>query len=234
MDPLERNHATKRPAKRDGQLMLGPGGPHQRQRLPEPNRSQCVSHSGRMLLGGIKTYAPNRKAKTSMNDKITEAHRNRDPPDPPFSRGPHARSPARTSDAQTPPRSHRTRPSPPMGRLLARHGTLEPPGSRRLLATAPARLPKRHALAQGPQNPRRPTLVRVPAASGNSTAPGSSAAPWPNCSTTTSGSSPKDTLYRCHDRLLVDREALFTHIRDRWSGLFNVRYDILLYDLTST
>lgn len=54
MDPLEKNHATKQPAKHDGQLMLGLGGPHQRQRLPEPNRSQCVSLLGRMLLSAIK------------------------------------------------------------------------------------------------------------------------------------------------------------------------------------
>ena len=44
----------------------------------------------------------------------------------------------------------------------------------------------------------------------------------------------KDTLYRCHDRLLDHREALFTHLKDRWSGLFGASYDILLYDLTST
>lgn len=54
MDPLETNHATRRPLKRDGQLMLGLGGPHQRQRLPEPNRSQCVSLLGRMMLVAIK------------------------------------------------------------------------------------------------------------------------------------------------------------------------------------
>jgi transposase len=43
-----------------------------------------------------------------------------------------------------------------------------------------------------------------------------------------------DTLYRCHDRLLVHREALFTHLKERWAGLFGASYDILLYDLTST
>jgi transposase len=43
-----------------------------------------------------------------------------------------------------------------------------------------------------------------------------------------------DTLYRCHDRLLVHREALFSHLKERWSGLFGASYDILLYDLTST
>lgn len=43
-----------------------------------------------------------------------------------------------------------------------------------------------------------------------------------------------DTLYRCHDRLLEHREALFRHLKDRWAGLFGATYDILLYDLTST
>ena len=54
MDPLETNHATRRPLKRDGQLMLGLGGPHQRQRLPEPNRSQCVTLLAKMLLVAVK------------------------------------------------------------------------------------------------------------------------------------------------------------------------------------
>lgn len=44
----------------------------------------------------------------------------------------------------------------------------------------------------------------------------------------------KDTLYRCHDHLLEHREPLFAHLKDRWAGLFGARYDILLYDLTST
>ena len=42
------------------------------------------------------------------------------------------------------------------------------------------------------------------------------------------------TLYRCHDLLLVHKEALFAHLRSRWSDLFAASYDILLYDLTST
>jgi hypothetical protein len=42
------------------------------------------------------------------------------------------------------------------------------------------------------------------------------------------------TLYRCHDLLLAHREALFAHLRARWSDLFAASYDILLYDLTST
>jgi transposase len=43
-----------------------------------------------------------------------------------------------------------------------------------------------------------------------------------------------DTLYRAHDRVLKHRDALFAHLRQRWVALFNVRYEVLLYDLTST
>lgn len=44
----------------------------------------------------------------------------------------------------------------------------------------------------------------------------------------------KDTLYRCHDRLLKHKKELFEHLRARWEDLFGARYDVLLYDLTST
>jgi len=48
------------------------------------------------------------------------------------------------------------------------------------------------------------------------------------------GLAQKDNLYRCLDKLLPHREALFQHLRQRWEGLFQVRFDVLLYDLTST
>jgi len=41
-------------------------------------------------------------------------------------------------------------------------------------------------------------------------------------------------LYRCHDRLLEHKEALFHHLTERWRDLFAARFDLLLYDLTST
>lgn len=44
----------------------------------------------------------------------------------------------------------------------------------------------------------------------------------------------KDTLYRCLDKLLEHRTALFRHLRSRWEGLFAVKFEVLLYDLTST
>jgi transposase len=44
----------------------------------------------------------------------------------------------------------------------------------------------------------------------------------------------KDRLYRCLDRLLVHKKELFLFLKDRWRNLFNARFDVLLYDLTST
>src|SRR6202047_4957545 len=41
-------------------------------------------------------------------------------------------------------------------------------------------------------------------------------------------------LYRCHDRLLEHKQALFDHLTGRWRGLFTAGFDLLLYDLTST
>jgi transposase len=41
-------------------------------------------------------------------------------------------------------------------------------------------------------------------------------------------------LYDCHDLLLKHKEALFTHLSERWIDLFNAKFDVLLYDLTST
>ena len=41
-------------------------------------------------------------------------------------------------------------------------------------------------------------------------------------------------LYACHDRLLEHKAALFDHLVGRWRDLFNARFDVLLYDLTST
>ena len=43
-----------------------------------------------------------------------------------------------------------------------------------------------------------------------------------------------DTLYRALDRVLAHKEALFVHLRQRWSDLFGATFDVLLYDLTST
>ncbi len=44
----------------------------------------------------------------------------------------------------------------------------------------------------------------------------------------------KNALYRCLDRLLPHKQALFSHLRQRWADLFGASFDVLLYDLTST
>jgi hypothetical protein len=43
-----------------------------------------------------------------------------------------------------------------------------------------------------------------------------------------------DKLYRCLDRLLVHKEGFFSALKARWQSLFDVSFDVLLYDLTST
>ena len=42
------------------------------------------------------------------------------------------------------------------------------------------------------------------------------------------------TLYRCLDHLVAHKQALFSYLQERWRSLFDARFDILLYDLTST
>ena len=43
-----------------------------------------------------------------------------------------------------------------------------------------------------------------------------------------------DTLYRCLDKLLPHKEAMFGFLQQRWKDLFQAEFDVLLYDLTST
>jgi transposase len=48
------------------------------------------------------------------------------------------------------------------------------------------------------------------------------------------GLAQKDHLYRCLDKVLEHRPALFEHLRRRWEDLFGAKFEVLLYDLTST
>jgi IS4 transposase len=45
---------------------------------------------------------------------------------------------------------------------------------------------------------------------------------------------PLQSLYRCLDKVLLHKQALFIWLRDQWESLFGVQFDVLLYDLTST
>jgi transposase len=44
----------------------------------------------------------------------------------------------------------------------------------------------------------------------------------------------KDKLYRCLDRLLEHKRDFFSYLNKTWQMLFDVRFEVLLYDLTST
>lgn len=44
----------------------------------------------------------------------------------------------------------------------------------------------------------------------------------------------KDKLYRCLDKVVVHKTELFSFLRQRWQALFQAKFDVLLYDLTST
>ena len=44
----------------------------------------------------------------------------------------------------------------------------------------------------------------------------------------------KNTLYRCLDKLIEHKDALFKFLVQRWGELFGAKFDVLLYDLTST
>ena len=44
----------------------------------------------------------------------------------------------------------------------------------------------------------------------------------------------KNTLYRCLDKLVAHKDDLFKFLCVRWGELFEVAFDVLLYDLTST
>ena len=106
-----------------------------------------------------------------------------------------------------------------MGRMLARNGTLGPPRPRRLLATATP--PSRKGT---PWLKVLKTLVAY-----RLLAPGSEwnlHRSWFDRSAMADllddnfRLAAKDTLYRSHDRLLEHREALFTHLRERWISVF--------------
>jgi transposase len=44
----------------------------------------------------------------------------------------------------------------------------------------------------------------------------------------------KNALYRTLDKVLEHKRALFSHLQERWQDLFGAKFDVLLYDLTST
>ncbi len=41
-------------------------------------------------------------------------------------------------------------------------------------------------------------------------------------------------LYECHDKLVAHKAALFVHLTARWRDLLGAKFEVILYDLTST
>lgn len=48
------------------------------------------------------------------------------------------------------------------------------------------------------------------------------------------GLAQKDKLYRVLDKLTEHKKELFSFLQSRWKDMFNAKFDVLLYDLTST
>lgn len=44
----------------------------------------------------------------------------------------------------------------------------------------------------------------------------------------------KNRLYQCLDKILPYKDELCTYLKNRWETLFDIEYEVLLYDLTST
>jgi hypothetical protein len=44
----------------------------------------------------------------------------------------------------------------------------------------------------------------------------------------------KNRLYQCLDKILPYKDELCQYLKERWETLFDINYDVLLYDLTST
>ena len=44
----------------------------------------------------------------------------------------------------------------------------------------------------------------------------------------------KDRLYRCLDRIVQYKDELCKYLKDQWQMMFDLEYDVLLYDITST
>jgi hypothetical protein len=42
----------------------------------------------------------------------------------------------------------------------------------------------------------------------------------------------KDNLYRCLDNLLAHKTHLFSFLQQRWTTLFEAKFEVMLYDLT--
>ncbi len=63
------------------------------------------------------------------------------------------------------------------------------------------------------------------AANGACIVSGFYAALWPTCWAKMPGWRKSTSWYRCHDRLLVHKQAVFDHLVGRWRDLFNISHE---------
>ena len=125
-------------------------------------------------------------------------------------------------------------PAAPVGRLLARRRSVARTAARSLLGRAPAGKPQGHALGSTCCKCWRPIGSSRRAANGGCIANGSSTAPWPISSAPTSASPKRTSSTPATTCCIAHKQALFSHLTQRWRDLFNASFDVLLYDLTST
>src|ERR1700746_1844638 len=119
-----------------------------------------------------------------------------------------------------------------MGRRRAGTGTVARAESRPVLGGTAGTEPQRHAV--GPSSVRAGGLSAVGTGQRMAAAPGGVRTDGGGLLGEEAGLAESHKLYRCHDRLLEHKQAVFEHLTGRWRDLFNVSFDVLLYDLTST
>ena len=125
-------------------------------------------------------------------------------------------------------------PASPMGRVLAGAEVVGGVATRSVLGRAPAGEPQGDALGSGTVRAGRLSPAgagqRVAAASGMVRADRR----WPICWAPTSGWPRSTSSIAAMTGCWSTKQALFDHLTGRWRDLFNARFDLLLYDLTST
>ncbi len=105
---------------------------------------------------------------------------------------------------------------------------------KRVLVALPARLATGDTLVERAEDAGRLQVDRSGQRVAAALAMVSNAVPWAICGATEFDLGQKDNLYRCLDQLLVHKTALFSFLQQRWRTLFEAKFEVLLYDLTST
>src|ERR1700678_4079444 len=120
-----------------------------------------------------------------------------------------------------------------VGRLWVGGPVVARAATRPVLGGAAACEPEADALGSSSAS-ASPTDGSNPAASGGCIANGSARAPWPICWGRISAWPRRTSSMPATACCSPTKDALFSHLTERWRDLFNANFDVLLYDLTST